>query len=104
MAPAAGIDGTFTQRLALEPPAFQLSIQYGSRVTPSLAVNRMSPPFDCALVKSNPEPNTTFSWYPVNVVPPALAIVTALRYCQLELSQLTVCAVTPNEAVFVEPL
>jgi hypothetical protein len=62
VAPAAGIDGTFTQRLALELPGFQLSIQYGSRVTPSLAVNRMSPPFDCALVKSNPGPNTTFNW------------------------------------------
>jgi hypothetical protein len=53
------------------------------------------------LVKSNPDPNTTFSWYPVSVVPPALAIDTVLRYCQLELSQLTVGAVMLRVAVFV---
>jgi len=86
--PAAGIEGTFAHKLALELEAFQLSSQNGIVVTPSLAVNRISAPFTCVLVKSNPDFNTTFTWYPLRSVPPGLAIDTALRYRQPEPNQL----------------
>src|ERR1700731_413185 len=92
--------GTLTHRLALRVDAFQFSTQNGSRVTPSLAVNRMSAPLVCALVKSKPEPSTTCSWYPFRVVPPGLEIDPVLRYSQEELNQPSVVeGPPPREAV-----
>jgi hypothetical protein len=82
-----GIDGTFTHRLAVLVPAFQLSIQYGINVIPSLAVNRTSLPLLFAFPNANELPNGTFTSKFVSAPPVPFVTVTATRYVHAELSQ-----------------
>jgi len=62
MVPLPGIEGTLTQMLADDVFGFQVSIQKGMGVTPSLAVKRTSLPSLLALAKANEPFRTTWTW------------------------------------------
>src|SRR5579884_354290 len=84
--------GTLTQILACEDEAFQLSIQNGSCVTPSLAVTRRSAPPLFAAPKFVSLPRWMFTWNCESAVPLGLLIVTGLRYNQAGSIQPAFCA------------